>query len=55
MKILIATDGSDYSKAAIDALANVVANPETSAFKIVSSVEFPAMPLSDPFFGASAE
>ena len=55
MKILIATDGSDHSKAAIDALANVVANPETTAFKIVSSVEFPAMLPSDPFVGVSAE
>jgi len=55
MKILIATDGSDYSNAAIDALANVVANPETTAFKIVSSVEFPATLPSDPFVGISAE
>ena len=55
MKILVATDGSDYSKAAIDALANVVAKPETTAFKIVSSVEFPMMLPTNGFIGASAE
>ena len=55
MKILIATDGSDYSKAAIDALATVVANPETTAFKIVSAVEFPMMLPTNGFIGASAD
>ena len=33
MEILVATDGSDFSKAAITMLTNVVANPETTAFK----------------------
>lgn len=55
MKILLATDGSDFSKAAIDALANIVAVPENTTFKIISTVEFPAMLPSDPFIGASAE
>jgi len=55
MKILIATDDSDFSKAAIDALANVVANPETTAFKIVASVEFPAMLPTNGFIVASAD
>ena len=55
MKILVATDGSDYSKAAIDALANVVAKPETTAFKIVSSVEFPTVMLENGFISASAD
>ena len=54
MKILIATDGSDYSKAAIDALANVVANPETTAFKIVSAVEYSTMLPSNEFIAVSA-
>ena len=48
MKILVATDGSDFSKAAIDALAIIVANPENTAFKIISTVEFPTMLASDP-------
>ncbi len=55
MKILIATDGSDYSKSAIDALANIVAKPETTAFKIVSSVEFPTMLPTNGFIVASAD
>ena len=55
MKILVATDGSDFSKAAIDALAIIVANPENTTFKIISTVEFPTMLASDPFIGASAE
>jgi nucleotide-binding universal stress UspA family protein len=54
MKILIATDGSDYSKAAIYMLANVVANPETAAFKIVSAVEFSTMLPSNGFIPISA-
>lgn len=55
MKILIATDGSDFSKTAIDACRNIVANPENTTFKIISTVEFPTMLASDPFIGASAE
>lgn len=55
MKILLATDGSDFSKAAVDALTTIVANPENASFKIVSTVEFPTMLPSDPFVGASAE
>ncbi len=55
MKILLATDGSDFSKAAVDALTTIVANPENTSFKIVSTVEFPTMLASDPFIGASAE
>ena len=55
MKILVATDGSDFSKAAIAELTNIVANPENTAFKIVSTVEYPTMLASDPFIGASAE
>lgn len=55
MKILIATDGSDFSKSAIDACENIVGNPENTTFKIISTVEFPTMLASDPFIGASPE
>ena len=55
MKILVATDGSDFSKAAVDALATVVADPENTTFKIISTIEFPNMLASDPFIGASPE
>ncbi len=54
MKILVATDGSDYSKAAINMLANFVADPETTAFKIVSAVEFSTMLPSNGFIAVSA-
>ena len=47
MKILIATDGSDFSAAAIDACRNVVAAPENASFKIVSAVEYPAPPAAE--------
>jgi hypothetical protein len=55
MKILIATDGSKFSQAAIDACRNIVANPESTSFKIVSAFEFPTMLPSNPFIGASAD
>ena len=55
MKILVATDGSDFSTAAINMLVNIVANPETTAFKIVSAVEFQAMLPSNGFMGVPAE
>ncbi len=53
MKILLAIDGSDLSKAAVDALTTIVANLENTSFKIVSTVEFPTMLPSDPFIGAT--
>jgi nucleotide-binding universal stress UspA family protein len=46
MKILLATDGSDYSKAAV----NLVAErpwPEGSEVKIVSAVEIPYAPATE--------
>ena len=55
MKILIATDGSEFSKAAIDSCANIVSDAEKTGVKIVSAVEFPAMIAADPFVGASAD
>jgi len=55
MKVLLATDGSNFSKTAINALHTIIVEPEITSFKIISSVEFPTMPASDPFIGASAE
>ena len=54
MKILVATDGSDYSKAAIDMLANIVAKPENTSLKIISAVERPTPIAAEPF-AVSAE
>ncbi len=39
MKILLATDGSDFSKEAIDALANIVTKSEKTSLKIISAFD----------------
>lgn len=39
MKILIATDGSDFSKAAIEKCCRIVAEPESARIKIVSAYQ----------------
>ena len=54
MKILVATDGSDFSKAAIVALANIVVKPENTSIKIISSFERPTPIAAEPF-AVSAE
>jgi len=53
MKILVATDGSEYSKAAIDLLANIVAKPGDTSVKIISAVERPAPVFAEPIVGAA--
>ncbi len=55
MKILISTDGSKYSEAAVDACRQIVAEPEKTNFKIVSANEFPQMLAADPFVGAPVD
>lgn len=54
MKILLATDGSDFSKAAIEVCRDVVADSKNAIFKIVSAVERP-MPIAAEPFAISAE
>ncbi len=54
MKILVATDGSDFSKAAIAGCRNIVADPKNTSFKIISAVERPAPIAAEPF-AVSAE
>lgn len=39
MKILIATDGSNYGDAAVDFAANLISQPDTTEVKIISVVE----------------
>ncbi len=46
MKILLATDGSDCSKAAVDAVANRPW-PAGSQVKIVSAIEIPYVPTTE--------
>lgn len=52
MKILIATDGSNFSQATIEACRKVIADPENTSFKIISAVEnmmqIPPKPLLFP-------
>jgi nucleotide-binding universal stress UspA family protein len=54
MKILIATDGSDYSKAAIAQACRTVIRPEDSEVLIVSAYE-DAYPITAEPFALSAE
>jgi nucleotide-binding universal stress UspA family protein len=46
MKILLATDGSDYSKAAVNSVAERTW-PEGSEVKIVSATEIPNVPATE--------
>jgi len=54
MKILIATDGSDYSKAAVKEACKFVAEPENTEIKVVSAYE-DAYPITAEPFALSAE
>ena len=44
MKILLSTDGSDFSKAAIDFCRKIVTDPQNTSLKIISAVGRP-MPI----------
>jgi nucleotide-binding universal stress UspA family protein len=46
MKILLATDGSDCSKAAVDSIAERPW-PEGSEVKVISAIEFPYTPMTE--------
>jgi nucleotide-binding universal stress UspA family protein len=50
MKILIATDGSDFSRAAIEKCCQIIAEPEEAAIRIVSVHEL-VVPID--IYGAS--
>jgi nucleotide-binding universal stress UspA family protein len=49
MKILLATDGSDFSKAAIDILPDIIGKPEDAIIKILSVYEHPSPMGTEPF------
>jgi len=55
MKILIATDGSDYSKAAIDICREIIADPQNTSLKIISAFERPTPIAAGAPFVVSAE
>ena len=54
MKILIATDGSDFSDAAINKCADMVLKPEETEIKVISVYER-LRPMSGEPFGVSNE
>ena len=54
MKILIATDGSEASRSVIEAACRLIAAPENTSVKIISSVEGFAPMTAEPF-AVSAE
>ena len=54
MKILIATDGSEYSEAAVDECCRMIIRPDSADVLIVSAYEN-AYPLSAEPFALSAE
>lgn len=54
MKILLAADGSTFSKAAISMLPDMVAKPESASIKIISVYEHPN-PMGTEPFAISAE
>lgn len=49
MKILIATDGSDYSKAAVEKCCEMIINPANADVLIVSSYEDAYPIMAEPF------
>jgi len=54
MRILVATDGSDYSKAAIKKCCDIIVDPQNSHVKVVSVYE-DAYPIAAEPFAVSAE
>ena len=54
MRILIATDGSEYSRAAIDKCCEMIANPKDAHVKVVSAYE-DSYPIAAEPYAVSAE
>ncbi len=54
MKVIIAVDGSDYSRVAVDEACNIVIRPESTEIKIISAYE-DAQPITAEPFAISAE
>ena len=49
MKILIATDGSDFSRQAIEKACEILAEGENNLIEIISVSEEVAHPVGEPF------
>ena len=55
MRILIVTDGSKFSEAAIEVCPNIIAEPARAAIKVISTFEFPTVEPFDPMTEGSVE
>lgn len=49
MKILLATDGSDFSRSAIEKCCQMIVNPADYAIRIVTSIEYVGPIAFEPF------
>ena len=54
MRILVATDGSEYSRAAIERCCEMIVDPKNTQVKVVSAFE-DAYPIAAEPFAVSAE
>lgn len=54
MRILVATDGSEYSKAAIEKCCDMIVDPKNTEIKVISAYE-DAYPIAAEPFAVSAE
>ena len=54
MRILVATDGSEYSKAAIEKCCDMIVDPQNTEVKVISAYE-DAYPIASEPFAISAE
>ena len=54
MKILIATDGSEFSRAAIEQACQLASEPQQAEIKVISAYE-PHVPIATEPFAVSAE
>jgi nucleotide-binding universal stress UspA family protein len=54
MRILLATDGSDYSEAAVDEIANRPFPADTEV-RVISVFELPAFPIAVPWAGVDLD
>ena len=54
MRILVATDGSEYSKAAIEKCCDMIVDPQNAEVKVISAYE-DAYPIASEPFAISAE
>jgi nucleotide-binding universal stress UspA family protein len=55
MKILIGTDGSEHSRAAIEFCGNIVADPKNTSIRIIAAIQYLMPVATDPMGAGAAE